>query len=87
MKKLTRKDLKISFGGKLMPGGIKLPTPGFDTYCQTYAMVLWCSNETATDTICYNRDNQSSKDYAYECMRSNNRLWNVYKCGSEDYGG
>lgn len=49
-------------------------------------MVLWCSKETGTDTVCYNPDNQESKDKAFECMRENGRLWNIHKCGTADYG-
>lgn len=49
-------------------------------------MIAWCNDNTATDTVCYNLDSQKEKDEAYACMTHNGQLFNVYTCGSEDYG-
>lgn len=56
-------------------------------YCQSYIMVVWCDkSKNAIDTVCYELGNQESKDQAYECMRQNGRLYNIYNCGTSDYG-
>lgn len=72
LKKLSRVELKE------LKGGLQ--------YCQSYTMVAWCTDEIANDTVCYTLGDQASKDHAYECMRENGRLWNVYNCGTENYG-
>ncbi|MGN7866808.1 bacteriocin-like protein [Chryseobacterium sp.] len=72
LKKISREELKNVKGGR--------------RYCQSYVMIAWCNDNTATDTVCYDLDSQQSKDEAYACMTHNGQLFNVYTCGSEDYG-
>ncbi|KUJ56290.1 hypothetical protein [Chryseobacterium aquaticum] len=56
-------------------------------YCQEYVMVVWCDkSKNAVDTVCYELGNEQSRDEAYECMRHNGRLFNIYNCGSASYG-
>jgi len=56
-------------------------------YCQEYVMVVWCDkSKNAVDTVCYELGNDQSRDEAYEYMRQNGRLYNIYNCGSASYG-